>query len=169
MDRASLILYCRKESPRWQSASWAHWVNFRKTNSDWRPIPGVRDGDYFFVICILNGCRALTNIVPHRCSVDVFGRQVGDATIGLAPIERDRVRELSSKRRLTPLEEQEHRYLEERTWAESLPPACAAQTLIALLSDISSEVLDPACRFVSALESRTARARDPAESILTAQ
>jgi hypothetical protein len=127
-----IVLQWLPEEGRWQRVPWDQWSKFRLPeieDVDHVPLMGVRNGDFYFVVCIVEG-ETLFNIIPHRYRVDADGKITPHNFHDLTSEELADVDRIWLMR--SPSEEDESRYEElgRRAYKFLLPPEIAARALL---------------------------------------
>lgn len=134
----------------WTPVSWPAWMKFREQGG-FEPLPGVRNGDYSFVVCIVDE-GTLFNIIPHKYRVDADGMIAQHRFDDLSADERAFV----SKWTMSPVapyddEKEQFDALRDRIWQSDLPDEDAAMVLIRKLPAFpATEDQRPALSFLRA-------------------
>jgi hypothetical protein len=141
----------------WERIPWESWLTFLVKGQTWAPLPHVRDGEHYFVVCIAGDGR-LFNIHPHRYLIDRDGRIVADDRYfgALSDDEIEQFKVLNRRHyeypQSSPLTEAEPRIFDairDRLWRSWLPPAEAARKLPLVAGALPDES-DTAWHFLEA-------------------
>jgi hypothetical protein len=138
-----VIFHWNEAARTWDQKSWQDWMCFMGVGDGpqgekFRPLPGIRAGDHYFVVCIVDEDRTLYNILPHRYLIDHDGRIVDDRYFGVLSEAETELYEALNKRayqypQTHPLNDKEKTEFDTtrgRLWRSWLPPRDAAMVLI---------------------------------------
>jgi hypothetical protein len=130
----------------WSRIPWDAWLRFREEGQGWAPLPYVRGGEHYFVVCVVeDGC--LFNIIPHRYRIDNDGRISDGRYFGVLSEEEIEQFEALNRRhyeypQASPLTEAEQAAFDafrDRLWRSWLPPAEAVRELTVAATALPDE------------------------------
>lgn len=129
-DDATIVLRWLPAESRRLRIPWDEWMKFRGDFGDRVPLQGVRNGDFSFVVCIVDEHQALFNIIPHRYRLDADGKITPHSFDDLTAEERRQVEHLVLLRAPSEKEQARLNELRERQWRGNLPTDAAALALV---------------------------------------
>jgi hypothetical protein len=129
-DDGTVVLRWVPEESRWLRVSWDDWVKFSGDFEDRVPLQGVRNGDFSFVVCIVDEHKTLFNIIPHRYRLDADGKITPHNFDDLTEEERGQVERLVLLQAPSEKEQARLNELRERQWQSNLPTRAAALALV---------------------------------------
>jgi hypothetical protein len=94
-------LHWLPESDRWEDIPWDQWLKFREWVGAGEPLPGIRAGIHYFVVCIHDDGVAV-NVIPQKYMIDPDGKIGRDNFAGLTRQEREDYQRLVVKREYDP-------------------------------------------------------------------
>lgn len=131
IDDDMVVLHWNERAATWEPFRWDDWMAFRGYGDNFRPLLGVREGDHYFVVCVVDEERTLYNILPHRYRIDRDGRITDHEFDDLTPDDRAFVSKWNISRDVpTGADGERFDSLRDRMWRSWLPPKHAAATLI---------------------------------------
>ncbi|MGH6776767.1 MAG: hypothetical protein ACRECL_01970 [Bradyrhizobium sp.] len=144
LDDGQQVLHLRDGT--WHGIPWVSWLKFRGIGEGWAPLPHVRAGEHYFVVCVVEDGR-LFNILPHRYLIDRDGRIIDQRYFGvLSPEEIEQFETLDRRHyeypQTSPLSEAEQRTFDafrDRLWRSWLPPAEAVRELTRAATAVPDE------------------------------
>lgn len=130
-DDGPMVFHWNPATSEWAPILWDAWMHFRALRGDFRPLNGVKSGDHYFVVCIVDNDGTLYNILPHRYRLDADGRITDHYFDDLTEEERAFVSKWQVDRNVPRgADADKFDALRWRMWRGNLPPADAAGALI---------------------------------------
>lgn len=126
-----VVLHWNEHSAVWEPVRWDDWMAFRGYGDNFRPLLGVREGDHYFVVCVVDEERTLYNILPHRYRIDRDGQITNHEFDDLTADDRAFVSKWNVSHDVpTGADGERFDSLRGRMWRSWLPPKDAASILI---------------------------------------
>src|SRR5690348_10420614 len=123
-EMVALVYWWDHEALRWTEVSWDKWAASTGIRAPGRPLTGIRPGDTYFAVCVIDDDGSIANIIPHRYIIDAEGyRRRSNEPITHEEKEIESAHYI--KRETTEAEDRRHLEINEKIYRWSLPPTDA--------------------------------------------
>ncbi|MGB5904461.1 MAG: hypothetical protein WBH00_16590 [Xanthobacteraceae bacterium] len=130
-DADPIVLHWNAATSEWTMIPWDAWMHFRALRGDFRALSGLKSGDHYFVVCIVDSDGTLYNILPHRYRLDADGHITDHHFDDLDGSERAFVSKWQVDQDAPQgADADKFDELRGRIWRGNLPPTDAARALI---------------------------------------